>query len=252
MIPEQDHVAMHFLGNAIAVPHAIWAMAHGLQCFTVVKQVDPVESVHQAHHLRIKSDACALLRIQHGWLLTSLKQLSSLLAHRSLRLQIEGGLRVHNAEFHRVDVIPLDPELETLEIFFCAHLRPEEAIQAFGLSCDDTVQPEPNPSQQFVWTVTLDSAPVLRLPVGKDRRGHVPKVVCVLTPRGAICVSRTSPDQVAQVRYVFDWACDVPGEPVWCHDFFGRPLRELHSLPPIMLVTPQGDDVLFPHVALAH
>ena len=49
---------------------------------------------------------------------------------------------------------------------------------------------------------------------------------------------------------MFDWACDVPGEPVWCHDFFGRPLRELHSLPPIMLVTPQGDDVLFPHIAL--
>ena len=188
LIPEQDHVAMQFLGNAIAVPHAIWAMAHSLQCFTVVKQVDPVESVHQAHHLRIKADACALLRIQHGWLLTSLKKLSSLLAHRSLRLQIESGLRVHNAEFHRVDVIPPDPELETLEIFFSAHLRPEEAIQAFGLSCDDTVQPEPHPSQQFVWTVTSDSAPVLRLPVGKSVEVTCPRL-CSDTEGSHLCKS---------------------------------------------------------------
>ena len=136
LIPAHDHVAMQFLGNAIAVPHAVWALAHGVQCFPVNKSVDPVEALHQAHHLRVRSDTCALLRVQHGWLLTSLQSLSRALAHQSLRLQVERGLAPLQVEFYRVDVTLGNPEHETLEIFFSEHLQPQEALQAFGLRWD--------------------------------------------------------------------------------------------------------------------
>ena len=247
LFPLPDRITMKILGNAIAVPHAVLSLSHALQAFKGRAKTDPAHFVHIAHKLRIKSDSCALLRIQKGWVLVSLECMAQLLARENLRKEIELGLIRARPVFHRVDIVPPAlSEHDILEVFFTEHVNPQEALEAFGFCWKRAVPVLELDRQARVHKVKIQDDPTLRLPACLDKPNKVTRALATLTPQGAVCLDRTAPDIFAQLRWVFRWANDHGCHAVQCLDFYGRQVSAIEQMPALLLVIPCTDDTLFP------
>ena len=247
LFPLPDRTTMRILGNSIGVPHAVLALAHCLQGFHDIHRPDPAQLVHTAHKLRIKSNACALLRVQKGWILIGVQNMGPLLARDALRREVELGLIRSRPVFHRVDVQQTQStEHDTLEVFFSAHLNPQEALEAFGFVWEHTPPKLKLNRPSRVHTVDIQEPPTLRLPTCLDLPNPVSRALAVLTPQGAVSLDRSTPDVFAQLRWVFRWANDHGPHAVQCLNFHGRQVDTLEQMPALLLVIPKEADTLFP------
>ena len=247
LFPLPDRTTMRILGNSIGVPHAVLALAHSLQGYKDIRRPDPAQLVHTAHKLRIKSNACALLRVQQGWILVGIQTMGALLARDALRREIELGLIRSRPIFHRVDLQPDETfDHDTLEVFFTEHLNPLEALEAFGFVWERAIPQLKLDRPSRVHTVTIREPPTLHLPTCLDLPNPVSRAVAVLTPQGAVCLDRTTPDVFAQLRWIFRWANDHGSHAVQCLDFHGRKVEAIEHMPALTLVIPLADDILFP------
>ena len=242
-----DRATMRILGNSLAVPQATLALAHAVQVFPGVPHPDPASMVALSHQLRIKSDACVLLHMQHGWLLSSLDSLQDLLMHPSSRLQMERGLLAARPVFHRIDVVPIQAgnDDDVLEVFFTEHLSPQEALKAAGLQWDQGVPQLFLDKPNRVHFATVVQPPTLVLPVDIEAVPPIRHAICALTPQGVVCLHRGIPDIFAQLRWAFERASNSADAPVHCLDFYGRKLAEVRSLPGLFLIVPEDANVLF-------
>ena len=244
----QDQVAMKILGNSLAIPQAILALSHALQLFPGIKHPHPADMVALAHTLRIKSDSCVLLHIKSGWLLCGHDSLGAVLAKKSLRLQMEQGLRMAKPVFHRIDVVPAGDtrDHDVLEVFFSVHLTPQEALVATGLQWDQGTPQLCLDRPLRIHIALVQQPPTLELPVDIIATPPVKHAICVLTPQGVVCLHRGTPDIFAQLRWAFEWACSSRDASVHCFDFYGRRCSEVANLPGVVLVVPTSEEVLFP------
>ena len=253
LFPLPDRVTMRVLGNAIATPHAVLALAHAIQAFPGVPKPDPAHLVHIAQRLRIKSDMCALLRVQKGWLLAGFPAIGSLLAKQALRKEIELGLIRSRPVFHRVDLEPnIRDEHDVLEVFFTEHVSPQEALESFGFVWESSVPVLALDRPTRTHKVFIQDPPTLHHPSCLDKPNPIARADAMLTPQGAVCVDRAVPDIFAQLRWVFRWANDQGCHPVQCLDFYGHTLVDIETMPALVLVIPQTDDILFPMPGASH
>ena len=244
-IPEDDHLAMTALGNALATPQAALVMAHALQCLQHDwASPDPAEVVRFVLGRTVNAGNSLLFQVSGGWILTHLQDLGLVLADAALREQIEHRLQRAAASFYQLSLGTGGPEtfVELAVVRCSTHVTIQAAAAALGIGIDEAPD-EPMHTGEVV-QVKVAQVPFRPFrdtrPDGQAAAG----ATSLYTPSGLVLLQTGVPDWLHQLKWSFD-LCRLHAGSVACLSCFGERLACASDFPDMVFVATDAEDLFF-------